>query len=143
MDDLIKATEAAELLGCSKFNIARLAQLGTLPTAKKDAGERGARWFNRADVETLKRHRKTAVGTANPTKDEEIIAYVIATFVNRGVPPTVREIGKEFGWSSSSTAHKRLNRMVNVGKLSRIGKGPAACFVPPVGTWSVVMETVG
>lgn len=59
MDDLIKATEAAELLGCSKFNIARLAQLGSLPTARKEPGKRGARWFNRADVEAFKAQRET------------------------------------------------------------------------------------
>ncbi len=59
MDDLIKATEAAELLGCSKFNIARLAQVGLLPTARKDAGVRGARWFNRADVEAFKASKET------------------------------------------------------------------------------------
>ena len=59
MDDLIKATEAAEVLGCSKFNVARLAQVGLLPTARKDAGKRGARWFNRADVEAYKQQRET------------------------------------------------------------------------------------
>lgn len=51
--ELINTREAAELLGVSVFQVARLAQRGDLPTAIKAPGKRGARFFHRTDVEAL------------------------------------------------------------------------------------------
>ena len=60
MADLLKTTEVADLLGCTVYNVSRLAQIGQLPVARKDAGVRGARWFNRSDVEAFKATRGDA-----------------------------------------------------------------------------------
>ncbi len=51
--DLLTTAEAAELTGWSVPTINRWADDGTLPTAHKLPGIRGARLFLRADVDQL------------------------------------------------------------------------------------------
>jgi hypothetical protein len=55
---LLTARETAEILGCSVFTIARLAQRGDLRTALKGDGVRGARWFDPADIDAFKQQRE-------------------------------------------------------------------------------------
>ncbi len=52
-DDLVTATDAAEMLGVSKPTLNRMALEGALPAAHKLPGLRGARLFRRSDVEAL------------------------------------------------------------------------------------------
>lgn len=72
--------------------------------------------------------------------DDEVIAFIFDTFKERGYPPSVREIGRRFGWSSSATTHARLKRLVGAGRIARLGVGLHASFVPPAGTWRVVID---
>lgn len=51
--DLVSTAEAAEILGKSIATVNRLAAAGKLPEAAKVDGPRGARFYLRADVETL------------------------------------------------------------------------------------------
>jgi len=51
--DLIPATEAADILGCSIATLHRKASAGEIPTAAKLPGIRGARLFLRSDVLAL------------------------------------------------------------------------------------------
>ena len=59
-NDLISANEAADVLGASIATVTRLAKDGTLPTAVKAPGIRGARLFKRRDVERLAEKRAKA-----------------------------------------------------------------------------------
>lgn len=55
--DLISAQEAARIVGCSLATLHRRADAGKIPTAYKGEGLRGARLFERAEVE---RYAETA-----------------------------------------------------------------------------------
>ena len=48
--DLVTTKEAAEILGVSVFQVARLVARGDLTAAVQAPGKRGARFFRRADV---------------------------------------------------------------------------------------------
>lgn len=58
--DLMTAAEVAERLECSIKTVARLANAGTLPTAVKAPGLRGARLFHPDDVEALAEQRRAS-----------------------------------------------------------------------------------
>lgn len=49
--ELVTTREAAEILGVSVFQVARLAQRGELIPAVQAPGKRGARFFDRQAVE--------------------------------------------------------------------------------------------
>ena len=57
MPDLVTTHEAAEILGVSVFQIARLAQRGDLVPSVQAPGKRGARFFDRAAVQALAAER--------------------------------------------------------------------------------------
>jgi len=52
----------------------------------------------------------------------EILAYVERFQHERGYPPTIREIGKEFGISSTNGVRYHLNLLEKAGHLKRSGK---------------------
>ena len=52
----------------------------------------------------------------------EILAYVERFQHERGYPPTIREIGKEFGISSTNGVRYYLNLLEKAGHLKRSGK---------------------
>jgi excisionase family DNA binding protein len=56
---LVTTREAAELLGVSVFQVARLAQRGELVPAVQAPGKRGARFFDRSAVEAFIASRNT------------------------------------------------------------------------------------
>lgn len=58
-DDLIPATEAADMLGISIATLHRRAACGEIPEVAKLPGIRGARLFRRADIEALVRTEPT------------------------------------------------------------------------------------
>jgi repressor LexA len=51
---------------------------------------------------------------------QQIIEFIIDSTEERGYPPSVREIGKEVGLTSSATIHHHLDRLITDGKLSRV-----------------------
>lgn len=51
--ELVTTREAADILGVSVFQVARLAQRGELIPAVQAPGKRGARFFDRATVESF------------------------------------------------------------------------------------------
>lgn len=59
-DDLISASEAADLLGISLPTLHRLARDEQLPVALKGDGIRGPRWFLRSDIEARRDEVKAA-----------------------------------------------------------------------------------
>jgi len=54
VDEVLTTAEVAELLGLSVSTVNRLADAGKLRTARKFPGLRGARLYNRVDVEAIK-----------------------------------------------------------------------------------------
>ena len=57
--------------------------------------------------------------TNKPTaRQVEILTFINQFHVNWGYPPTVREIGKEFGWTPAG-AHYHLNAMVRLNLIFR------------------------
>lgn len=66
------------------------------------------------------------------TKREEQILKYIQTFTEeKGYPPTVREIGKAVGLSSTATVHAYLHRLEQKGALRRGNSLPRAISVKP------------
>lgn len=59
-------------------------------------------------------------------RQKSILAYIRNEIMNRGYPPTVREIGEAVGLSSSSTVHSHLNRLERKGYIKRDPTKPRA-----------------
>jgi SOS-response transcriptional repressor LexA len=57
-------------------------------------------------------------GVSVQERKEEILKFINDSISNNGYPPTVREICREFGFSSSSTAHAYINKLRAEGLLS-------------------------
>jgi repressor LexA len=51
------------------------------------------------------------------TVGDRIVEFIIRSTEEWGFPPTVREICDEMGWSSPSTAHTHLTRLVEEGRI--------------------------
>lgn len=51
-------------------------------------------------------------------KKEQILKFINDSIDKNGYPPTVREICKEFGFHSSSSAHAYIDKLRNEGLLS-------------------------
>lgn len=49
------------------------------------------------------------------------LAFIRAYYAENGYPPSVREIGKAMGWSSSSTTWSHLKAMERAGLLEQRG----------------------
>lgn len=70
---------------------------------------------------------------ASAGRDSEIVEFIRAYEVSHRMPPTVREVGARFGWSSSATAHFHLKRLEARGLLVKVGSNPRAMrFAVPV-----------
>ncbi len=52
-------------------------------------------------------------------RQREILRYILTEVRKRGYPPSVREIGKAVGLSSSSTVHAHLSNLERKGYLKR------------------------
>ncbi len=52
-------------------------------------------------------------------RQKEILRFIMKEVRHRGYPPSVREIGKAVGLSSSSTVHAHLNNLEKKGYLKR------------------------
>lgn len=53
------------------------------------------------------------------TRQNQILAYIKNTLCAKGYPPSVREIGKAVGLSSSSTVHSHLAKIEEMGFIRR------------------------
>ncbi|WP_262395599.1 transcriptional repressor LexA [Youxingia wuxianensis] len=53
------------------------------------------------------------------SKKEELILEVIRSFIDRGVPPTVREICSQLGIKSTSTVHRYLGQLQEKGYITK------------------------
>jgi repressor LexA len=62
---------------------------------------------------------------------EKILDFIADYHREHGFPPTVREIGKAVGLSSSSTVHFHLQRLEGQGKLTRVPGAPRTLMVKP------------
>jgi repressor LexA len=52
-------------------------------------------------------------------RQRQILQYIVSHIEQQGYPPTVREIGKAVGLSSSSTVHGHLRTLEEAGLISR------------------------
>ncbi|WP_429970796.1 transcriptional repressor LexA [Fructilactobacillus sp. Tb1] len=63
------------------------------------------------------------------TKQKDILRFIYDNVREHGYPPTVREIGKEVGLSSTSTVHGHLARLEKKGYISKDPTKPRALEV--------------
>lgn len=54
------------------------------------------------------------------SKQMAVLSYIHQQVATHGYPPTVREICKAVGLSSTSTVHGHINRLIKKGYLQRI-----------------------
>lgn len=57
-------------------------------------------------------------------RQEEILRFVLQELEQKGFPPSVREIGKAVGLSSSSTVHSHLRNLEKKGLIRRLPAKP-------------------
>lgn len=67
---------------------------------------------------------------------ESILKYIREFLVERGYPPSVREIGKAVGLKSSSTVHTYLNQLEDLGMIRRDPTKPRAIDILDEKPWS-------
>lgn len=53
------------------------------------------------------------------SRQEQILVYIKTSLVERGFPPSIREIGLQVDLSSSSTVHSHLKTIENKGYIKR------------------------
>lgn len=54
-------------------------------------------------------------------RGERILPFLRSFIAANGFGPTVREIGKGVGLSSTATVHKHLVRLEDAGRIKRVG----------------------
>lgn len=64
-------------------------------------------------------------GKKGETRDE-ILLYIYETVSDRGYPPTIREIGKAMGLSSTSTVHGHISSLEKFGFIQKDPSKPRA-----------------
>lgn len=58
-----------------------------------------------------------------------VLAFVEESSAQNGHPPTMKEVARHFGWSSTSTAQQHLGALQKKGRLARTPKSPRALRV--------------
>lgn len=53
--------------------------------------------------------------------NQKLLAYLRTSIEKNGYAPSVKEIGKRFGWSSTATTQAKLRALVDEGKIVRVG----------------------
>lgn len=77
-------------------------------------------------------------------KQHEILAFIYQEVLDRGYPPTVREICNATGLASTSTVHGHLSRLENQGFIQRDPAKPRAIEVTDEGLQKLgISETEG
>jgi repressor LexA len=59
----------------------------------------------------------------------EVLAFVEQSSAEIGHPPTMKEVARHFGWSSTSTAQQHLEALERKGRLTRTRKSPRSLRV--------------
>ncbi|MDO4178302.1 MAG: transcriptional repressor LexA [Phascolarctobacterium sp.] len=59
-------------------------------------------------------------------RQRSILKYIRAVLTEKGYPPSVREIGRACGLSSSASVHNQLKFLENTGFISRVRQRPRA-----------------
>jgi repressor LexA len=59
----------------------------------------------------------------------KVLAFVEQSTAQNGHPPTMKEVSRHFGWSSTSTAQQHLGALQKKGRLDRIPKSPRSLRV--------------
>ena len=72
---------------------------------------------------------------ATNDKQEKILSYIRQNVRTKGYPPSVREIGKAVGLSSSSTVHAYLNKLEAQGFIRRDPTKPRAIEIMDESSW--------
>ena len=67
------------------------------------------------------------------TKQLNVLEYIYQTVQTQGYPPTVREIGKAIGLSSTSTVHGHIDRLQKNGYLEKDPTKPRALAITAQG----------
>jgi len=68
--------------------------------------------------------------TATLTNSQsKVLAFVEHASAQDGRPPTMKEVARHFGWSSTSTAQQHLAALQKKGRLVRIPKSPRSLRV--------------
>ena len=62
-------------------------------------------------------------------RQQQVLEYIRDTTIDRGYPPSVREIGEAIGLSSPSSVHAHLSTLVEEGYLMRDPSKPRAIVV--------------
>jgi len=62
-------------------------------------------------------------------RQRSILEYIQRMYVERGYPPSVREIGEAVGLASPSSVHAQLSTLVEHGYLKKDPKRPRAIAV--------------
>lgn len=62
-------------------------------------------------------------------RQQQVLEYISQTTVDRGYPPSVREIGDAVGLSSPSSVHAVLNALVEAGAIRKDPSKPRAIVV--------------
>jgi repressor LexA len=62
-------------------------------------------------------------------RQQQVLDYIRQTVIERGYPPSVREIGDAVGLSSPSTVHSHLSALVEAGVIKRDPTKPRAIVV--------------
>lgn len=74
------------------------------------------------------------------TSNDEVYQFVKGYFLARGYPPSIREIASYFGYNTTSAPARRLQQLVDDGRLTLVGRGPGAMYTIPRDHYSIVME---
>jgi repressor LexA len=73
-------------------------------------------------------------------RQQEILDFISQQLVDRGYPPSVREIGEAVGLTSPSTVHSHLNTLSRLGYLRRDPTKPRAIEVRWDSNSGAIME---
>ena len=68
-------------------------------------------------------------------RQKHILEYIREFIYSKGFPPTVREIGKAVGLSSSASVHANLHKLEDMGVLTRDEDKPRAIMVTEDAAW--------
>ena len=85
-------------------------------TAPLDARPDPRTWYGSSRTHTVMWGRIRRV-TPITDRQREVLAFVVAHIEAKGYPPTVREVGAHFGWSSTRTAGEHLHALASKGAL--------------------------
>ena len=83
------------------------------------------------------------VETSLTPRQVEILAYLRATTVERGFPPSIREIGKAVGLRSSSSVAAQLRHLMDLGYITRDPNSPRTIVLTDRATNAEICDICG